>query len=93
MNASFKSSCGKAVTVLASVSAMALLGACSEKPQTSNGVKSDQAPFAGTGVAPFTTAGWKAGDKTSWALAMKARSQYGQNEYSRAAPVAEPAAK
>jgi hypothetical protein len=34
-------------------------------------------------VAVFTEPGWKAGDKNSWLLALRARTQYGQNEYSR----------
>jgi hypothetical protein len=75
------------LVAVVSVAAVGLLGACGEKPQTANPGKSDQAPYAGTGVAPFTTAGWKAGDKTSWEQAIKARGQYGQNEYSRAAAI------
>ncbi len=70
--------------------AVLALAACSEKPQTAGAGKLDQAPYAGTGSAPFTVAGWKAGDKTSWEQALKARGQYGQNEYSRAA-LTEPA--
>jgi membrane-bound lytic murein transglycosylase B len=27
--------------------------------------------------------GWKAGDKAGWEAQLKARQQYGQNEYSR----------
>lgn len=70
-----------------------LLCACSEKPQTAGAAKLDQSPSAGTGVASFSASGWKAGDKTSWEQGLKARGQYGQNEYSRAtaapaAPVA-----
>ena len=72
------------------ISASLALAACSEKPQTAGSGKLDQAPYAGTGSASFTVAGWKAGDKTSWEQVLKARSQYGQNEYSRAA-LTEPA--
>jgi len=61
-----------------------LLAACGEKPQSLAGVKQDVAPHAGTGVAAFTAPDWKAGDKTSWEQALKARGQYGQNDYSRA---------
>lgn len=79
--------------VFGGVAALVVLTACGEKPQTATGVKSDAAPYAGTGVTVFTSSGWKAGDKTSWEQAIKARGQYGQNEYSRSANVAQPAAK
>jgi hypothetical protein len=68
------------------LTSLVLLCACSEKPQTAGGAKQDQAAVAGTGVASFTNPEWKAGDKTSWEQALKARQQYGMNEYSRAAP-------
>jgi hypothetical protein len=79
-------------TVIKAALLSAALGlvACSEKPQTAGTGKLDQAPYAGTGSTSFTVAGWKAGDKTSWEQALKARGQYGQNEYSRAA-LTEPA--
>ena len=38
--------------------------------------------FAGTG-SNFTQPGWKAGDKAGWEQHLKARQQYGQNEYTR----------
>lgn len=60
-----------------------VLSACGEKPQTAGGAHRDAPPFEGTGVAAFTAPGWKVGDKTSWELALRARTQYGQNEYSR----------
>jgi len=62
----------------------ALLVACGEKPQTLGGAKQDAAPHTGTGTAAFTAPGWKPGDQTSWEQALKARGQYGQNDYSRA---------
>ena len=60
------------------------LSACMEKPQTL-GTKSDAAPFTGTGNAPtaFVNGGWKAGDKTSWEQALRARAQDGQNDYAK----------
>ncbi|OYD48263.1 hypothetical protein [Acidovorax kalamii] len=58
------------------------LAACGEKPQTGAGIRSDAAPYAGTG-SNFTEPGWKAGDKASWEAQLKARQQYGQNEYTR----------
>jgi len=60
------------------------LSACMESPQTL-GTKSDAAPFTGTGAAPaaFVNGGWKAGDKTSWEQALRARAQEGQNDYAK----------
>lgn len=61
------------------------LSACSEKPQDNrSGAKLDQRPFEGTGVASFTAPGWTAGDANSWQQGLRARGQYGQNEYTRA---------
>lgn len=59
-----------------------LLCACGDKPQTAGGVKSDKAPFTGTGK-PYVEKGWKEGDKTSWESQLKARGSYSQNEYTR----------
>ena len=67
---------------LTAVLALAGLSACTEKPQTGGGVKQDAAPFAGTG-SKFPQPGWKAGDKAGWEQHLKARQQYGQNEYTR----------
>ena len=63
---------------------VALLSACGEKPQLlgERTGKQDAAPFTGTGKA-FTDSGWKEGDKASWESHLKARGQYGQNDYSR----------
>jgi hypothetical protein len=61
-----------------------LLAACGETPQTlGNTPKQDTAAFQGTGTAPFTAAGWKAGDKTSWEQQLKTRAQTGQNDYTK----------
>ena len=59
----------------------ALLSACGEKPQTL-GTGKDASPYSGTGKA-FVETGWKPGDKASWESQLKARNQYGQNDYSR----------
>ena len=62
------------------------LAACADKPQTASPRKVDVNPVQGTaqGVNPaYTSAGWKAGDATSWEAQLKARTQSGQNEYSR----------
>ena len=68
--------------VLCTVLGLFVLAACTEKPQTGGGIRSDAPPFAGTG-SNFTQSGWKAGDKASWEQQLKARQQYGQNEYTR----------
>lgn len=60
------------------------LSACGDKPQSMGGVKSDVAPYQGVDNK-FAAPGWKAGDKTSWEQALKARTQNTQNEYTRAA--------
>ena len=66
-------------------SALALLAACTEQPQTiGTNSKGDKQAFEGTGVAPpFTAAGWKGGDKTSWEQHLKVRTQMGQNDYNK----------
>ncbi|GAB4206200.1 MAG: hypothetical protein Fur0019_09140 [Tibeticola sp.] len=61
---------------------LAVLAACGERPQEARGVRSDTASHAGTGVAVFTAPGWTPGDKTSWQNGLRARAQYGQNDYS-----------
>ena len=67
---------------MTAVLAFAGLSACTEKPQTGGGAKQDATPYAGTG-SNFTQPGWKAGDKAGWEQHLKARQQYGQNEYTR----------
>lgn len=69
---------------VAIVAAALLLGACGEKPQTLNAVRGDRPAQAGTGVAPFTEAGWTVGDKASWSNHLRARAQYGMNDHQRA---------
>ena len=58
------------------------LAACGEKPQTLGESKQGASPYSGTGKA-FIKEGWKQGDKASWESHLKARAQYGQNDYSR----------
>jgi major membrane immunogen (membrane-anchored lipoprotein) len=69
--------------VLVVLGAVVLLAACGEKPQSAGGAKQDAAPYSGTGSA-FVEKGWKAGDKVSWEQQLKARTQSGQNDYSKA---------
>jgi len=64
------------------VLAVAALAACGEKPQTLGAGKTDVSPYQGVENA-FAVSGWKAGDKTSWEQALKARALNTQNEYSR----------
>ena len=63
------------------VALVSMLAACGEKPQTL-GTGKDASPYVGTGKA-FTDSGWKPGDKGSWESHLKARGQYGQNDYTR----------
>lgn len=63
-------------------SAALLLTACGESAQTLGGAKQDAAPYTGTGKA-YADPNWKSGDKASWESKLKARGQYGQNEYNR----------
>jgi hypothetical protein len=71
--------------ILGLVAAAVVLSACGEQPQVSGGSRYDAAPYAGVGESPFQQPGWKAGDKTSWEQQLKARAQYGMNDYSRVA--------
>ena len=64
------------------ISAIVLLSACGDKPQSAGGVKSDVAPYQGVDNK-FAAPGWKAGDKISWEQALRARTQNTQNEYSK----------
>lgn len=66
------------------ISAIVVLSACGDKPQSAGGVKGDVAPYQGVDNK-FAAPGWKAGDKTSWEQALKARTQNTQNEYTRTA--------
>ena len=64
------------------IAAMAVLAACTEKPQTlGSGARQDAPAFQGTGMA-FSAPGWKPGDKTSWEQQLKTRTQ-NQNDYTR----------
>jgi hypothetical protein len=72
------------VTLFCVAAAAMLLAACGEKSQDLRGASGVAAPaYGGTGVASFTAPGWKAGDAQSWSQELRARGQYGQNEYTR----------
>jgi len=64
------------------VALVAVMSGCGEKPQALQTSGRDAPAYGGTGKA-FTTAGWLQGDKASWESQLKARSQYGQNDYTR----------
>ena len=65
------------------VAATMALAACGEKPQAmKEDAKQDTAAFRGTGM-PFAAPGWKAGDKAAWEAQLKARTQNGQNDYTK----------
>ena len=61
---------------------VAALSACGEKPQALQTSKQDTPAYSGTGKA-FANKDWKQGDRASWESQLKARSQYGQNDYTR----------
>ena len=69
----------------AALVALLSLAACGDAPQeiSGSGVKQDGAPYTGVGKSQYANTGWTAGDKGSWEQQLKARAQYGQNEYSR----------
>lgn len=61
------------------------LAACGDKPQeiSGAGVKQDGTPYSGVGKSQYAQGGWSVGDKASWEQQLKARAQYGQNDYTR----------
>lgn len=71
----------RSVVLVLAAGCIALMG-CGEKPQTAGTIKSDTAPFQGTGM-PYVTGGWKPGDRTSWEQQLKTRTQNGQNDYAK----------
>jgi len=68
--------------ILFAVVMFAALSACGEKPQALQTSKRDASAYTGTGKA-FANKDWKQGDKASWESQLKARNQYGQNDYTR----------
>jgi len=71
------------LAAVACLAALTGLAACGEKPQVAGSSVQGQPAYVGTGVGPYTDAGWKAGDATSWEEQMRTRTQSGQNEYVR----------
>lgn len=71
----------RSIGVLSLLAAFGLT-ACGERVQEL-GVKTGDAPaHAGTGK-PYADPSWKAGDRKGWEAQLRARSQYGQNDFSR----------
>jgi len=58
------------------------LAACGDKPQALETSTKDSTAYSGTGKA-YVNPGWTQGDKASWESQLKARNQYGQNDYTR----------
>ncbi len=75
----------KTLTTLGLMAAVVALTACGEQPQVMGGTRSDAAPYTGVGQSQYQQPGWKVGDKGSWEQQLKARAQYGMNDYSRVA--------
>jgi hypothetical protein len=66
----------------AAVVALALLGACAEKPQELSTKKTGAPSWQGTGTA-YVEPGWNPGDEKSWETQMRNRALRGQDEYGR----------
>jgi hypothetical protein len=73
------------LVVIGALVMLAGLAACTERPQVAGTRIQGTAAYMGTGGSPYTAAGWKAGDATSWEEQMRTRTQAGQNEYVRSA--------
>ena len=71
------------MTTLGLLAAVLTLSACGEQPQDMGGTRTDAAPYTGVGKSQYQQPGWTVGDKKSWEQQLKARAQYGMNDYSR----------
>ena len=69
-------------TIVLAIALVTGLAACGEKPQALGTNSHDNAAYTGTGKA-YVLKDWKSGDKASWESQLKARAQYGQNDYTR----------
>ena len=74
----------RCLNMIGLAAAVVALAACGEKPQTIGGANADAAPYEGVGNSPFKQGDWTAGDKSGWEQQLKARAQYGMNEYTHA---------
>ena len=73
----------KPLPILGLLASASVLSACGEKPKETTGVRQDTAPYAGVGKSQYQQPGWTVGDKASWEQQLKARAQYGMNDYTR----------
>jgi hypothetical protein len=71
----------RALMVMAAAFALSTLAACGERPQTATPRKTDEKAWQGN-ETPFTTAGYKPGDKAVFDDQMRSRAQ-SQNEYGK----------
>ena len=72
------------IAVTLSMASTFFLTGCGDQPQTlGTAAKQDSAAYLGTG-RPYVDSGWKPGDKASWESHLRARTQGGQNDYSKA---------
>jgi hypothetical protein len=72
-------------STLALMMAVSVVG-CGEKPQTAGQgpvKKSDAKAWAEAQNSAYVDAGYKPGDKAAWEAHLKARTERGQNEYTR----------
>ncbi|MEY4980342.1 MAG: hypothetical protein RLZZ352_2612 [Pseudomonadota bacterium] len=83
MTTGLKTTCKTAFKTAAVLLAVFSLSACGDATPRSTGARHDAAPHQGVGASQYAQGGWKAGDRTSWEQHLKARAQYGQNDYSR----------
>jgi hypothetical protein len=61
------------------------LTACSKEPQPAV-KKSDTKAWEGSQTTAYASDGYKSGDKAAWEAHLKARTERGQNEYTRTKP-------
>lgn len=74
------------IALLIATTAVLPLAGCGEKAQTvGTAKKSDAKAWEGMAQATHSADGYKAGDKAAWEAQLKARTERGQNEYSRTA--------
>lgn len=69
-------------TLFWAVAVVSVLTACGESRQNLGAGKKDTAPYVGVGKV-FLDRSWDQRDKASWEAHLKARGQYGQNDYTR----------
>ena len=74
------------LALLAMAGALLGLAGCGERAQTAGQgatKKADAKGWEGAQTTLYTAEGFKAGDKAAWEAHLKARTERGQNEYTR----------